>query len=412
MALRCYKYRLYPAKKQVQRLNNQLDMCCELYNTLLQKCKESYEKNKVSLCTRACLNKIIKELKAINPELSTVYSQVLQNVRDRLIKAYSNFFRRIKQKAQGKKIKVGFPRFKKFCKSITYPQNNGSFELAGKKLCISKIGNIPIIFHRPLEGTAKTLTFKRNQAGQWFAVFCCEINTLKQIHTCPDKKVGIDVGLQSFATLSDGTKIENPRFLVKLEAKLANLQKQLARKKKGSKNRIKARTKVAKLHIKITNQRMDFLHKLSRQIVDNYSLIAFEKLNIKAMVKNHCLSHSISDASWNNFIQMLCYKAESAGAELAEVDPRDTSQICSRCGEEVKKSLSVRTHNCPCCRLELDRDLNSAINILKRATAGLAGSYACRDHVRPHSNDLTEVEAAVAEAGTTRVETDAVCMCL
>jgi len=405
MEMRSYKYRIYPTKRQIDRLNNQLNLCQELYNTLLKKCKESYKKDKKSLINRPELNKLIKEIKHNNPKFKSVYAQVLQNVMNRLIKTYSNFFRRVKEKKRGKKIKVGFPRFKKFYKSITYPQNNGSFKFKNKRrLHVSKIGSIPIVLHREIEGNMKTLTIKRNPSRQYFATFTCEVDTQKQEHKYPNKKVGIDVGVENFVTLSDGTKIKNLRFLIKSEKKLKRYQRRLSRKNKRSKNRIRARLKVAKIHNKILNQRMDFLHKTSKKIVDNYGFIVVEKLQINNMVKNHYLAKSITDASFNNFKQMLCYKAESAGAEFVEVDPRGTSQICSRCGKEVKKSLVVRIHKCPYCGLKIDRDLNSAVNILNKATAGQAGSHAYGDLASTLS--IKDKASQVEEAGTIRGEID------
>ena len=407
MKMQNYKYRIYPSKKQTEKLLNQLNLCRNIYNSLLQKCKESYKKDKKVLNNRPELNKLIKEIKQDNPNIfKSVYSQVIQNTGDRLIKAYSNFFRRLKEKKEGRKIKAGFPRFKKFYKSITYPQNNGSFKFKNKRrLYVSKIGSIPIVKHREMQGNIKTLTIKRNPANQWFVTFSCEDDNQKQEHKYPNKKVGIDVGLESFATLSDGTKIENPKFLIESENKLKKEQRKLSRKKKAGKNREKERLKVARVHNHIFNQRKDFLHKQSRWIIDNYEFIAFEKLQIKNMVKNHYLAKSINDASWNNFIQMLCYKADSAGIEHIGVNPGETSQICSRCGEKVKKSLAVRIHKCPYCKLEIDRDLNSAINILNKATVGLTGSYACGDLT---STSCIKQEASrVGEAGTIRHEIEA-----
>jgi putative transposase len=283
-----------------------------MYNLLLERCKEAYKKDKTSLNSKAKLCKIIKEVKDSDPKFEAVFSQTLQNCADRLSKAYANFFRRLKEKKAGKKIKVGFPRFKKRFKSITYPQFGFSFK-SDKRLHVSKIGNIPIVLHRVPKGKIKTMTIKRNRAGQWFAVFCCEIESVKKEHPRPDKKIGIDVGIENFATLSDGNVIENPRFLVKSERRLKRLQRELSRKKKGSANRRKAIQKVAKLHTKIANQRRDFLHKQSRILADTYSFIAVEDLYINGMLHNHHLAKHIADASWGMFLDMTAYKAESAG---------------------------------------------------------------------------------------------------
>jgi putative transposase len=182
----------------------------------------------------------------------------------------------------------------------------------------------------------------------------------------PFKDVGVDVGLYSYAMLSDGSFIENPRYFRKEEKKLARLQRQHSRKRKGSQNREKCRVKVAKLHEKIENRRNDFLHKASRKIANTYETMYVEDLRISNMVFNHCLAKSISDASWGRFAGMIAYKAEGVGGRLIKVNPRNTSQLCSQCDEIVKKPLSTRLHECPSCGLVMDRDLNGALNVLKR----------------------------------------------
>lgn len=389
-----YRYRIYPSKKQIRRLSKNLDVCRRMYNELLEINIETY-KNTGKGLTGYDLNNCIKYL---DTNTDVVYAQVKQNINDRISKAFKSFFRRCKERKSGKRVKVGFPRFKKSYKSITYPQKGFRFK-SDKRLYISKIGNIPIIKHREIKGKIKTMTIKRTPSNQWFVVFSCEAEPKERKHS--NKKIGIDVGLESFATFSDGTKIENPRFLVESEKKLKKYQRRLSRKKKGSKNRMKARLKLARVHNHISNQRDGFLHKQSRWIADNYGFIAVEKLNIKNMVRNHYLAKSISDASWNSFIQKLCYKAESAGAEFVQVDSRGTTQECSKCGREVSKSLAVRTHKCS-CGLVLDRDHNSAINILNRATVGLTESHACGDSA---STSCLEYGACrVKEAGTIRDE--------
>jgi putative transposase len=174
-----------------------------------------------------------------DPKFNQIYSQVLQNCADRLSKAYGNFFRRLKQKQAGKKIKVGFPRFKKHFHSICYPQF-GFKLLNQRRLHVSKIGNIPIILHRTPKGKLKTLTIKRNRAGQWFAIFSFELGSKLKTHPNAGKRVGVDVGLEKFATLTTREQIPNPRYLVKSEKKLKKVQRKVSRKVKGSKNRAKA----------------------------------------------------------------------------------------------------------------------------------------------------------------------------
>jgi putative transposase len=409
----------------------------ELYNYLLKKAIEKY-KSDGKMLSKFDMNKHITEFKKLHPEYNDIHSQVLQNVSDRLSKAFSNFFRRFQRKKTGERIKAGFPRFKSYVKSLTYPQSgfafdpdsdlSGSGKKKGRKLKLSKVGSIPIILHRQFEGSVKTLTIKRTQSEKWFAIFCCEIELGKRdeegechkSHTTSAdmtaKGIGIDVGVENFATLSNGEVIENPRFITKSEKRLKKLQRRLSRKKKNSANRTKARLRVARLHERISNQRNDFLYKLSRRLTDSYDFIAVEKLNISDMLHDHRSHHShnlakhISDASWNSFIEMLTYKAESAGKSVVCVDPKGTSQICSRCGQKVEKTLEVRIHSCPSCGLKLSRDHNAAINILKKAlalaeskavhrisTAGLAGSNACGDQASTLSQDRASM---VKEAGT------------
>ena len=325
-----------------------------------------------------------------------VYSQVLQNAADRISKSFKNFYRRVKDKRCKQK---GFPRFKTKVCSITYPQSGFKF-LSDKKLHLSKIGNIPIKLHRIPKGIIKTLTIKINKANQWFACFSCESNKpnsskKEEIHKNPDSYAGIDVGINNFAALSDGNIITNPRFLVNSENKLKKLQRMLSKKKKGSKNRLKAKLKLAKFHIKIANQRNDFLHKISSNIANKYSIIKAEALNIKNMVKNHHLAKHINDASWNSFIQMLSYKAVKCGGQLIKVVSRNTSKTCSNCGNEQEMPLSKREFICNDCGFACDRDINAAINILN-STAGLAETYKpAGDYAR-----LSARKAVINESGT------------
>ncbi|MBW6471374.1 MAG: transposase, partial [Methanosarcinaceae archaeon] len=231
-------------------------------------------------------------------------------------------------------------------------------------LKLSKIGEIKLIQHREIEGKIKTCTIKRD-VDQWYVSFSVEMDNIP----CTEmtgKSIGIDVGLKSLITLSNGQQIEPPQFLRQSENKLARQQRNLSRKKKGSNNRNKQRIKVAKLHLNIRNQRLDFAHKLSRELVNAYDRIIFEKLQIQNMVKNHHLAKSISDAGWNQLIQFTKHKAEHAGKVVELVDPKNTTQNCSSCGNKVPKSLSVRTHKCSYCGLEMDRDVNAAINILQK----------------------------------------------
>ncbi len=358
--------------------------CCGIYNILLSRAREAYKKDGTNLCGKAEMCRIIKEVKEENPEFSGVYSQVLQNCADRLAKAFDNFFGRAKRKKRGEHIKAGYPRFKKRVRSITYPQSG--FGIDGNRLKVSRIGRIPVVLHREIEGKIKTLTLKRMPSGEWFAVLSCEVpaentdlpkanldspegESVNREHPNREKEMGIDVGISSFATLSDGTKAGNPRFLIKAEKRLKRAQRRLSRKKKGSKNRRKARHKVAILHGKVGDQRSDFLHKTARICADSYGFIAVEDLNVSGMVQNRHLSKAISDAGWSEFLHLLSCKAERAGGTIVKVRPNNTSQTCSECGHELEEHipLSERVFRCPYCGHEEDRDVNAAKNILERA---------------------------------------------
>ncbi len=385
MIKKTYKYRLYPTKNQKEILKNHLSLCRGLYNYFLEQRRELYDKNEQAI---SCYDQIkeIPELKREKPELKKVYSQTLQDVARRLDKAFRGFFRRVKANKKGKKkTKPGYPRFKGYWRydSFTYPQSGFELEKGMKeknnRLNLAKIGSLKIKLHRPIKGNIKTLLIKRTRTNKWYACFSAEIN--KELSKKKEIKqaVGIDVGLNSFLTTNQGEKINNPRYLEKSERKLSRVQRWHSRKKQKSNNRRKSRLRIAKLHEKISNQRKDFLHKLSRKLVSKFQLVAFEELNIKGMIKNKYLSRSISDASWAKLLQYILYKAEEAGIRTEGVNPKNTSQKCSGCGEIVKKSLSQRIHKRPNCGLTIDRDVNAARNILKLAldTVGTTGINAC-----------------------------------
>ncbi|MBP1908542.1 putative transposase [Methanolobus bombayensis] len=337
-------------------LNRTLDVCRHIYNEFLADRRNAYERCNQGLST-------IEQLYQVQYlEFDTeVHSQVKQDVIRRLGKSFDAFFRRCKNG----EAKVGYPRFKgkRRYNSFTYPQSG--FSISGKKLKLSKIGEIKIVQHREIEGKIKTCTIRKD-GKQWYVTFSVIIeNNVTPVE--PVTFVGIDVGLNSLVTLSDGTQIDPPKYYRNTEGELKRQQRNLSRKKKFSNNWKKQCDKVNTLHRKIRNQRNYFNHKLSRELINAYDYIAFEDLNVKNMVKNSRLSKSIHDASWSNLIQITKYKAEEAGKFVELVNPYNTSQLCSNCGQKVEKSLAVRTHNCPHCGLVLDRDHNAAINILNRA---------------------------------------------
>jgi len=378
LVTRTYKFRIFPSKTVGKKLDKVLDSCRFLYNSELEY-EEQLWFSEERFVGRDELNLLIPDWKSVTPDLKHVHSQVLQNVSDRLVKSFQNFFGRVERGE-----KAGFPRFKSRGRydSFIFPQSG--FKLEDDRLKLSRIGMMNIKQHRKIEGKVKTLTINKSSTGKWFACF----SVVKEIEVKQksfDKDfgdcVGIDVGLESFYADSEGNKVKNPRWLRKSEERLKLLQRQHSRKKKVGKNSKKSKLRIAKLHEKVANQRNDFLHKESRKLANSYSLIAIEKLSIKNMVKNHYLAKSISDAGWRRFLQFLSYKAEEAGGRIIEVDARGTSQYCI-CGNKVKKSLAEREHKCSKCGRNLDRDVMSAIIIkalaLKGYTVGTAGINACQ----------------------------------
>jgi len=357
-----YRYRLYPTKRQLSILNRSLDVCRHVYNDTLAYRKHTYETDGKSVSLYAT-NNLLTQWKRENPTLKTVHSQVLQNVQVRVDLAYKAFFRRVKNGEN-----PGYPRFKGYGRydSITYPQSGFHLNDAGTHIYVSKIGDIPIILHRPVNGIIKTLTIRRTATGKWYASFSIEVEPNVAITTPHnDRVVGIDVGLTTFCTLSDGTIVENPRWFRKSEKNLAKAQRKFAKIAKGTPERAKQRYVIAHIHEKIANRRKDFIYKLANKLTDTYDTVVFEDLTITNMMKNHCLAKSIGDAAWNLLISTTANKAEDAGCTVVLVNPKQTSQICSRCGQLVKKTLSDRVHNCPYCGLSINRDLNASINIMR-----------------------------------------------
>lgn len=372
-----YKYRAYPTELQKYRFENHCYILCNLYNHALQERKDYY-KNTGKTLTYARQWQNIKKLKNTDPSLRLLHSQVLQDCLKRVDKAYTKFLTEIKRKKNGENVKVGQLRKKKPYRysSFTYPQVwMGDYEMVKftplnnkfTSLGLPKFGTIKIRYHRPIDWkNAKTVTLKREKSGKYYICVTVEIETKPVLLSNVNQSTGIDVGVKNLITLSDGTTVENPRFLYKTEKRIKILQKQLSRKKKGSNNYEKQRIRLAKAHEKLASQRKDFLHKLAIWLVLNYAFIYFEKLNIKGLVKNHKLARSIHDSAWGKLIQYVTYKSIMLrGIPPVFVPCNGTTQICSNCGTKVPKVLSDRTHCCPVCGLVTDRDINAALNILK-----------------------------------------------
>jgi putative transposase len=353
---KAYEFLLKPTKKQARLLEEQLDECRWLYNEFLQQRRLSFEEIDIPISKYQQLM-LLPFLKEERTSLKKVHSQVLQNVVDRLEKAFQGFYRRCKAKE-----KAGFPRFrgKDRYTSFCYPQSG--FFLDEKDVKLSKIGCVRIHMHRPVVGEIKTATLKKEVNGSWKIIFSCEVE--KSPLPKNDKKIALDVGIENFATLTSGEVIENPRFFRQGEKKIAKVQRKLSKLQKGTKAREKQKKIVAKTHQKIRNQRKDFCHKQAKKIVEKYQYIYVEDLKIQKMIQSSYLAKSITDVSWNQFQQFLIYKAEEAGRILELVNPAYTSQTCNRCGIVKAKQLSEREHNCKICGYRASRDFNAAQNIL------------------------------------------------
>lgn len=348
----------------VQKFESTLDICRELYNAALQERRDAYRQAKKPVNYYAQANQLT-EIREIRDDVASLYSQIPQDVLRRVAKTYDAFFQRC---LKGDK-KAGFPRFKGRHRynSFTYPQVG--FKLEGNKLTLSKIGSCRLRLSRPVEGKIKTCTIKRQVDG-WFVIFAVEENQSPFFPKTGDT-IGIDVGLENFATLSTGEVVENPRYLRLAERELKIQQRKVSKKKLRGSNRRKAVRLLSKKHLKIQNQRRDFFHKTSLQWIREFDEIAVEDWNIKGLVKNHHLAKSISDASWGTFISVLENKAANAGRRVWKVPAAFTSQDCSQCGDRVKKSLAVREHRCIACGFVVHRDHHAALNI-KARTAPVA----------------------------------------
>jgi putative transposase len=244
--------------------------------------------------------------------------------------------------------------------------------LDGHRLILSKVGAVHVVLHRPVEGTPKTVTLIRSRTGKWYACFSCEVAATALDPT--GEVVGVDMGLTSFATLSDGgQKIANPRFYRRDEADLQRVQqrKDAAKNAQNWPENAKQKGILAKIHERIANRRRDFAHQESRKLVDRYQVIVFEDLAPIEMGKSRGMRKSIWDVAWTQFIRMTVVKAEEAGRRVILVNPKNTTKMCSTCGEIVPKTLRVRVHTCPHCGLVMDRDENATLNILQRGLQSL-----------------------------------------
>ena len=367
-----FKYRLYPNIQQQRLLTDQLEECRWLYNHLLAERRDAWERRQESVRLYD-QQATLPALKGERTALAGVQSQVLQNVAVRVDLAFQAFFRRVRDGAK----EPGYPRFRGTgCyDSLTFPQVpvGCKLEAATKRLRVMNVGQVKVVLHRPLEGAPKTATIRRSSTGKWYVSFTCECAEPSPL-PATGQHVGIDVGLKTFATLSTGQEIANPRFFRQEEQALAKAQRRLAREDKGTPERAARRKVVARIYERTTWRRSDFAHQHTRRVVNSYDLIAVEDLSVNRMVHDHCLAKSIHDAAWSQFTDLLSYKAAWAGRRYAAVNPAYTSQDCSQCGHRQPLSLSDRTYTCPCCGAVLDRDYNASLNILRVGQHSLASA--------------------------------------
>jgi len=362
--LKTYKYRLYPNKKQRIYFDKTFGCVRFVYNKMLSDRIKAYNENKkVKHPTPAQYKEEFQWLKEVD-------ALALCNAQMNLDRAYTNYFR---------DNAVGFPKFKsKKGNRPTYTTNNlithnkkwdkSNIRIEGNKIRLTKIGFVKLKQHRKFNGIIKHCTITRTPSDKYFIAVLVDTESFQFPKN--ENKIGIDLGIKEFAITSDGEMIPNPKHLMKSEKKLAKLQRRLSRKQLHSNNRNKARLKVARVHEKITNQRNDFLQKLSTRLINENQVIVIEDLSIKSMLQNHRLAKSINNVSWARFRTMLEYKAIWYGKEII-IAPWNyaSSQLCSRCGNKSKqtKDLKCRTYICPVCGLIIDRDINASLNLLKLA---------------------------------------------
>jgi putative transposase len=355
--MRSYKYRAYVNKSTEFAVNRWIELCRYLYNACLAQRIDAWRKQR----KQVNYDEQQKDLTEVRHEYKEYGDMDLQIQRDVLHKidyAYKSFFRRVK-----KGQTPGFPRFKSKSRYSSFTLHRHSWKLEGKYLVVRNLGRFKLKLSRPILGKIRAINIKRSAVNKWYVFFVCDDIPVK-VFERNNKSVGIDVGIKSYLTDSEGNKVDNPKFLVSSQDNLKKKQRKFNRAQNKSKRREKDRLQVSKLHEKINNQKHDYLHKLSRQYINMYDIIKVENLNLEGMVKNHSLAQSINDCAWGTFFDMLEYKAEEAGKQVLRVPYRNTSRTCSKCGT-VNKELVLKDRKwiCNICGTLHDRDVNAAINI-------------------------------------------------
>lgn len=358
--IRTFEYRMYPTRRQRELLMRCLIESRHLYNEMLEQVKKHHSLTG-ELLFKYSLTALFKGRGGEHVPASTV-----QTLADRLDKALKRF---LTHKEAGQS--VGFPRFKGTNRwhSIQLRQYGKNHDVSlseGRLKVPGQLGkSIKVKQHRPLQGTPRTAYLRLRAAGKWYVLVVCILENPPPVHR-DEPAIGLDVGLESFITDSEGRKTANPRHLQKSHKKLRRAQRKLSRRTKGSHRRKKAARSAAKVHLKVARQRKDFLRKVARDYAEKYAIIVVEDLNVTGMVKNRSLAKSIHDAAWAKFVQMLEHKAEEAGGRVIKVSAPYTTQRCSECENIAPKSLSDRRHTCASCGYEADRDVNAARNIKSR----------------------------------------------
>lgn len=360
---RSYTMRLETTRRQADTLTRMVTQLCELYNMALQQRRDAWKQCGVSV-TRYDQQLQLTELRHAVPEYAEFPPTIQRDALRRLDLAFRAFYRRIKAGQ-----KPGYPRFKSLGSYTSFMVDSQKFTVKSGAVRIVGLGNIPTKTRCRVKGQPKDICIKRC-GKHWTVVVRCDIGPAPE-KVAVRNAVGIDLGLTTLATLSDGIEIENPRWMKREEERLVAASRALSRKRRGSKNRAKARERFRRVHQRIAGLRSSYLHGVSRWLVDHYDLIAHEDLKVRQMIRGNT-AKAISDAAWGELLRQIGYKAEEAGVWSVPVNPRNTTQTCSGCGEIVRKEWAQRQHDCPHCGLSLGRDHNAALNILDRGVRSAA----------------------------------------